>query len=88
MIVPLLLVDSRVHNRGDAFPYPHFTAEKTRHRDEITGDTCFLGLAAVEAELEFFLVVCMYWGFPSPTWDLTSLLAVPECGLSTSESLS
>lgn len=65
-MVPLLSVDTRARHRGDAFHYPHFTAEKTRRRGEITGDTCLLGLAPVEAGLEVLLAVCMCLGVSLP----------------------
>lgn len=69
-------------NRSDVFHYPHFAAEKTRHRGKNTGDT--LGLVSVEAELEILLVAhtCVGLSLPSTALD-KCLYAVP-----TSESLS
>ena len=70
VVVPLLSVDTKAPHRGNAFHYPHFTAEKTRHRSEITGDTCLLGLAPIEAGLEVLLVVCMCLGVSLPNMRL------------------
>lgn len=66
MMVPLLSGDTGGPNRGEVFHYPHFTAEKTRHGGETTGDTCLLGLAPVEAGPEILLVVCMCLGVSLP----------------------
>lgn len=87
-MVPLLSGDSRAPHRGDALHYPHFTAEKTRHRGEATRDTCLLGLAPAQAGLEILLVVCMCPGVSLPNTGLDKPPAVPVCGSSTSESLS
>lgn len=64
MMVLLLLGDTRY--RGDAFHYPPFTAEKTRHGGETTGDTRLLGLAPLEAGPEILLVVCKCLGVSLP----------------------